>query len=69
MFFSLAFRQVIFLAKKKGETYKCDECGLVVVVENPCDCDESCELVCCEVPMKPIKTASKTTAPKTQQKK
>jgi hypothetical protein len=52
------------LAKKKGETYRCDECGLVVVVEDPCECDESCELVCCEVPMKQVKAAPKKAAPK-----
>ena len=23
------------MAKKKGDKYKCEECGLVVVVENP----------------------------------
>lgn len=45
---------VWFLVKKKGEQYKCNECGLVVTVDNPCGCD-SCELVCCEVPMKPMK--------------
>lgn len=47
------------MAKKKGEEYKCEECGLVVVVENPCECDESCELVCCQEPMKPLKAATK----------
>jgi len=52
------------LAKKKGESYRCDECGLVVVVEDPCECDESCELVCCEVPMKQVKTAPKKAAAK-----
>jgi len=50
------------LAKKKGEEYKCEECGLVVMVENPCDCEDSCELVCCEEPMKPVK--AKTAASK-----
>ena len=55
------------MAKKKGETYRCDECGLVVVVEDPCECDETCELVCCEVPMKQVK-ASKTAPPKAASK-
>jgi hypothetical protein len=53
-----------FLAKKKGEQYKCDECGLVVLIETPCDCDEGCELVCCDVPMKPVKAPAKTSASK-----
>jgi hypothetical protein len=60
------------LAKKKGEEYKCEECGLVVVVQDPCAC-EPCELVCCSVPMKPVKeTKAKAKAkpkPKTKAKK
>jgi len=59
---------VIFLAKKKGEQYKCDECGLVVLIENPCECDEGCELVCCEQPMKPVKAPAKASASKTSAK-
>jgi hypothetical protein len=43
------------LAKNKGEKYKCDECGLVVLVEDPCECGDECELICCEQPMKPVK--------------
>jgi hypothetical protein len=50
------------LAKTKGEEYKCDECGLVVTVSVPCECDETCELECCEEPMK------KTSTAKTEQK-
>lgn len=53
-----------FLAKKKGEQYKCDECGLVVLVETPCECGEGCELVCCDVPMKPFKAPAKISASK-----
>lgn len=52
------------MAKKKGEQYKCDECGLVVLIENPCECDETCELVCCEQPMKPVKAPAKGAASK-----
>jgi hypothetical protein len=55
---------VIFLAKKKGEQYKCDECGLVVLIESPCECDETCELICCDEPMKPVKAPAKNAAPK-----
>jgi len=51
---------------KKGEKYKCEECGLIVVVEDPCGCETS-ELLCCEVPMKPIKVAEKA-KPKTKAK-
>ena len=44
---------------KKGEKYKCDECGLIVVVEYPCGC-QTFELMCCEAPMKSVKAASET---------
>jgi hypothetical protein len=47
-----------FLASKKGEKYKCEECGLVVVVEDACGCD-ACDIVCCSAPMKPVKAAAK----------
>jgi hypothetical protein len=43
---------------KKGEKYKCSECGLIVVVEDPCGC-EVVELLCCEAPMQPVKAAAK----------
>ncbi|HLN45354.1 MAG TPA: hypothetical protein VK209_06570 [Candidatus Sulfotelmatobacter sp.] len=42
------------MAKQKGEKYKCDECGLVVLVESPCTC-ETCDIVCCDQPMKPMR--------------
>jgi hypothetical protein len=29
----VVFLEGDFLAKKKGEQYKCDECGLVVLIE------------------------------------
>ncbi|MCL2476002.1 hypothetical protein [Candidatus Bathycorpusculum sp.] len=47
------------MAKNKGETFECEDCGLVVVVENPCECDESCALICCQEPMKPVKNEDK----------
>jgi hypothetical protein len=52
-----------FLAKKKGDKYKCEECGLIVLVEDPCGC-ETCELVCCSEPMKPVKAAKAKAKPK-----
>jgi len=52
---------VIFLARKKGERYKCDECGLVVIVEDPCGCEDTCGLICCGEPMNPVE-AGKTEA-------
>ena len=51
------------MASKKGEKYECEECGLVVVVEDPCGC-EAVELICCEAPMKPVKAAKAKPKPK-----
>jgi hypothetical protein len=42
------------MAKNKGAKYECGECGLVVVVDEPCGC-ATCELICCEIPMKEVK--------------
>jgi hypothetical protein len=50
---------VLFLVKQKGDQYECEECGLVVIVEDPCGCDETCELICCNEPMKPVKSSEK----------
>ena len=38
---------------KKGDKYKCEECGMVVVVDDACSC-ASCDLICCDTPMKPV---------------
>ena len=46
------------MASKKGEKYSCEECGLVISVEDPCGC-EPCEIVCCGEPMKPVKEPQK----------
>lgn len=35
---------------KKGNKLVCEECGAVVVVEEPCTCD-SCGISCCGEPM------------------
>ena len=50
---------------KKGDKYKCAECGLIIVVEDLCCCD-AVELLCCEAPIKPVKVAAKA---KTKDKK
>jgi hypothetical protein len=47
-----------YLAKKKGEKYKCEECGLVVVVDDACGCS-ACDIMCCGEPMKPVKKEAK----------
>jgi len=38
------------MVSKKGERYKCEACGMVMVVEEPCECDE-CVIICCQQPM------------------
>jgi hypothetical protein len=42
----------------KGDKYKCDECGLVLVVEDECGCT-TCDVVCCDKPMKKVKAPTK----------
>jgi len=56
------------LAKTKGERYKCDTCGVVVLVEDSCGCETEC-LVCCEQPMKKVEgKTSKQAKPETKAK-
>ena len=51
------------MANKKGDKYQCEDCGLVLMVDEPCGC-EPCEIVCCGTPMKPVKEPQKA-KPKT----
>jgi hypothetical protein len=51
------------LANKKGEKFKCEECGLIVLIEDPCGC-EPCDLICCGEQMKPVKAAKAKPKPK-----
>ena len=37
---------------KAGDKYKCQACGLVVTVDEECGCIETCDIICCEAPMK-----------------
>jgi hypothetical protein len=49
---------------KEGDLYGCEECGMVVCVEDPCGCS-ACELICCDVPMtKKAGTAKKAASSK-----
>lgn len=52
--------------EQKGVKYKCEECGVVVVVDEPCGC-EPCDLVCCGVPM--VEMALKTNVKKKPKRK
>ena len=37
---------------KKGSKLSCNVCGMVVTVDALCDCVETCDLICCDEPMK-----------------
>ena len=37
-----------------GACYECSICGLEVAVNTACDCDETCDLMCCGEPMEMI---------------
>jgi hypothetical protein len=43
---------------KRGEAYKCSVCGLSVVVDEVCGCIDTCDIICCEKPMKPKRKAA-----------
>jgi hypothetical protein len=37
---------------KKGDSYECAVCGLVVSVDETCGCVDVCDIICCGKPMK-----------------
>jgi len=39
-------------AVKKGDVYKCGVCGIAVSVDEVCGCMDTCDIICCERPMK-----------------
>jgi hypothetical protein len=43
---------------RKGDTFTCDVCGLVVAVDEACDCAVG-EIICCDIPMKKGKARMK----------
>ncbi|OGD46831.1 hypothetical protein A3K79_02890 [Candidatus Bathyarchaeota archaeon RBG_13_46_16b] len=55
--FSRLIMEVGWYSQERSK-YKCDECGLVVVVDDPCGCS-MCDLVCCGEPMKEVKSKAK----------
>ena len=63
-------KEEVFMAKaKKGDYLSCDECGLVVVVDEACGC-ATAEVTCCGEPMASGKAAANratTMAPPEQQ--
>ena len=53
---------------KKGEYLSCNECGLVVVVDEACGC-ATAEVICCDEPMTPGKAAANKAKKKAGAKK
>ena len=47
-----AVKKVAKKGVKKGEAYKCTVCGISVVVDEVCGCVDTCDIICCEKPMK-----------------
>ena len=45
-------------AVKEGAAYKCSVCGLAVTVDEVCGCVDTCDIICCEKPMKPKRKAA-----------
>jgi hypothetical protein len=43
---------------KTGDRYVCDECGLIISVDEACGC-ETCEIICCDAPMEKAAPAAK----------
>ena len=46
---------------KKGDLFTCEVCGLVVAVDESCDCAIG-ELICCDIPMEKGKAKMKKAA-------
>jgi hypothetical protein len=44
---------------RKGEKYTCEECGVMVTVDEPCGCVTESHFICCGTPMKPVKPKAK----------
>jgi hypothetical protein len=42
---------------KRGDVYQCGVCGLAITVDEVCGCVDTCDIICCEKPMKPKKRA------------
>jgi len=50
-----AVRKAAKKSVKKGDVYKCSVCGLAVTVDEVCGCIDTCDIICCDKPMKPKK--------------
>ena len=48
-------KKVVKKGVKKGDVYKCGVCGLAVKVDTVCGCVDTCDIVCCEKQMSPVR--------------
>ncbi len=53
---------------KKGDYLSCNECGLVVTVDEACGC-ATADIICCDTPMVPGKAAANKIKKKAAAKK
>lgn len=53
---------------KKGDYLSCNECGLVVTVDEACGC-ATADIICCDTPMVPGKAAANRIKKKAAAKK
>jgi len=42
------------------DAYECGVCGMSVIVDEPCGCEDTCDIMCCGEPMKEKKGTVKT---------
>lgn len=40
---------------KKNQKYECQECGLVISIDECCGCADYCDLMCCGAPLRLVK--------------
>lgn len=64
----LYFLKEVKKVAKKGDKYKCEKCGVVLVVDEDCGCS-ACDVICCGTPMKPVKAAPAKAKPAKAAKK
>ncbi len=47
---------------RKGESYTCQSCGLIVTVDEDCGCVDACEIMCCDMPMQKTRKSKASAA-------
>lgn len=49
--------KVLTKGVRKGNRFGCGVCGMVVSVDETCGCVDTCDIICCDEPMKAKKRA------------